>query len=178
MATCLITGGLTGNCKGSSGIYTVYLASRDTAVVSATNTDGKVIDVDVSSTPVVFYPYDMLQKTVAYKESRLVENGAVGFEKTISGTIVGMSQENKDLLDPIEKGESMAILKTKAGKYFLVGEFEGLEILPGEDGIGANITDLNGYLLELGCQEGERSKEVLATSVGVEAIVTVTITSS
>jgi len=178
---CTITDKGAKLCKTSAGIYTVYLATRpDTLYAPKDGTSTKIIDIDdkeTAGTAIEFFPYTGVQKTTSFEEALMAANGSAGFAKKVAITIQGMSQENKNLLIPIETGYSCAIIKTKAGKYFLVGEWEALESSEDVATIAAETDGLNGYPLVLVCEEGERSNEIEADNIVIDASGTLTVTS-
>lgn len=165
---CTIAAGTPIPCGNSGGNYELYLATKVVgfkATADATSTKITDIDSDGSATALVFYKFNLVNGTLKRSEPIASEGGSKGFNKTLEFTVAQMSQENKILLNPIIQGESVAVLKDKNNKWFLMGEFEALRIVSGEIGSGAAITDVNGYPVVLGSDEGELSNEIVSTAI-------------
>ena len=179
--TCIAAAGIDSQCKQAGGINEIYMATvpQTLAVTPDRATGGKVTDVDDDSTPLVFYKVSFENGTRTFKEARVVGIGTVGYEKSLAGTITGYSDANNVLLEPFERGESIAIAKDNNGLWFMMGDVNPLVIDAGEDGfVAPEITDVNGYQMAWIAKDGVRMREIDASKIVFGAADTITITTT
>ncbi len=164
--TCTIAAGSTIPCGNAGGAYELWLAQRPSGLTVAPVT-GKITDIDSdgSSTALTFYKFEVVNGTLKRNTPSVSENGSTGYTKSIEAVIAQMSQENNDLVEPIEHGTTIAIVKDRNEKYWLDGRYQGLRNMGAEAGSGAAITDVNGYNINIGCEENKRSNEVDSSDI-------------
>jgi hypothetical protein len=173
---CTITEGTTIPCGNAGGAYELWVAKRPAGLTVTPATD-KITDIDQdgAATALTFFKFEVVNGTLTRKTPSVSENGSTGYTKSIECSIAQMSQENNDLVEPLEHGETIAIVKDKNGKYWLDGRWQGLRNMGAEAGSGAAITDLNGYMINIGCEENKRSNEIDSTDI-VTAVTGLSIT--
>lgn len=158
---CNLTQGFTLDCRDSvGGIKEIYLANLDDKATLSSTNDG-VIDTFTLSTGEQFYTYELRKQTSSFTENITSsdENGTLFYEQEATIQLSKMESEKRNELYEVGKSRVMMIVLDRNGKYWLLGEEQGLT-LGGSGETGTAMGDLNGYSLTFTGQERVPAKEV------------------
>lgn len=172
--SCLLTSGIAKGCKDNmAGIKTVYLTNSINVTAISPVPDGTspadvgVIDtITMAASPNQYFyeftPNKMSSNWVENIQSN-VQNGTIAYEQVLT-IILGKNEATKrNQIKLIGQAEVVAIVEDRNGKYWLLGEENGLELTGGNSASGTALTDLNGWSLTLTGQEHDPAREVSAS---------------
>lgn len=157
---CTLTQDITKGCRDSvGGIKTIYLAelSRKGSVTQAS---GVITAWTMSSGS--FWTYELEMGVASYTQTIKPNrtNGTTYYEQSITFTIpktqATLSQEFKLLA----QNDLMVIALDRNGKYFLLGEANGLSMADSTNETGTAMADFNGYRITLTGSEETIAPEV------------------
>ena len=166
MSTCDITSGFTLGCRDNTGgIRNLYILSG--SVDSLTGEDvGLITEISGSG---VFYKFELFRQTSDYSEaiSSTPENGTVFYEQTVNAVFFKLQSSTRNQVRVLAKNPNLkVIVETNngsadgVGKFFYLGQENGLQLLSGTGQTGTAFGDLNGYSLAFTGQEPEPASEV------------------
>jgi hypothetical protein len=166
MSTCDITSGFTLGCRDNTGgIRNLYILSG--SVTSLTGEDvGLITDITGDG---VFYKFELFRQTSDYSEaiSSTPENGTVFYEQTVNAVFFKLQSATRNQVRVLAKNPNLkVIVETNngsvdgVGKFFYLGQENGLQLLSGTGATGTAFGDLNGYNLTFTGQEPEPAAEI------------------
>lgn len=166
MSTCDITSGFTLGCRDNTGgIRNLYILSG--SVTSLTGEDvGLITDISGAG---VFYKFELFRQTSDYSEaiSSTPENGTVFYEQTVNAVFFKLQSATRNQVRVLAKSPNLkVIVETNngsvdgVGKFFYLGQENGLQLLSGTGATGTAFGDLNGYNLTFTGQEPEPAAEI------------------
>lgn len=166
MATCDITSGFTLGCRDSSGgIKNLYILSGSVdTIVNAS--EGLISEMTGSGT---FYKFELFRQTSNYTETitSTPENGTVFYEQTVQAIFFKLQSATRNQMKVLAQNPNLkVIVETNngsvdgVGKFFYLGQLNGLQLTGGTGATGTAFGDLNGYTLDFAGQEPEPASEV------------------
>ena len=168
MATCDVTAGFTLGCRDNTGgIRNLYILSGSISSVSGST--GYITSISGSG---VFYKYELFRQTSDYSEAitSTPENGTVFYEQTANAVFFKLKSATRNQVSVLAKNPNLkVIVETNngstdgIGKFFLLGQENGVQLLSGTGQTGTAFGDLNGYNLTFTGQEPEPASEVSAS---------------
>ena len=162
---CALTQGYTlAGCKdGIGGIREVYFIEKSN-VSSYVKVSGVVTALTKASTK-RFWKYELQRATSTFVETieGVPDNGtyAINQELTIVLNRLETAVRNEIIL--LAKNNLYAVVKDRNGRFWLLGEQDGLDLTGGEGGPGTAGTDRSGHTLIFTGQESEFAAEVNST---------------
>lgn len=150
------------------GIAEVYLANK--ADVSAiTKTSGKVTGITMVSTA-TFKTYQFKPETASMSSNYQVNqaNGTNYVQTDLVLVFNRMETAKRIEVTAMAQGELIAIVKDSNGLYWLLGEYEPLQISAGDGLTGTARGDRNGYSVTLQDNSPEMPTEILVGTSGVD----------
>ena len=172
---CLLSSGIAKGCKDNAGGLKRILLANTTGAsgtgVTFTPSIGATADDIITSVAMgasadkfyEFVPNKMSSNWVENVQSN-VQNGTVGYEQVLT-MIFGKNEATKrNQVKLLGQAEVYAIVEDYNGKYFLLGEENGLELTGGSSSSGTTLTDLNGWNVVLGGNERVPAREIFVTS--------------
>ena len=166
MSTCDITSGFTLGCRDNTGgIRNLYILSGSVAALTGEDV-GLITDISGSG---VFYKFELFRQTSDYSEaiSSTPENGTVFYEQTVNAVFFKLQSSTRNQVRVLAKNPNLkVIVETNngsvdgVGKFFYLGQNNGLQLLSGTDATGTAFGDLNGYNLTFTGQEPEPASEI------------------
>jgi len=127
---------------------------------------GLITDISGSG---VFYKFELFRQTSDYSEaiSSTPENGTVFYEQTVNAVFFKLQSSTRNQVRVLAKNPNLkVIVETNngsvdgVGKFFYLGQNNGLQLLSGTGATGTAFGDLNGYNLTFTGQEPEPASEI------------------
>lgn len=173
MSTCDITSGFSLGCRDNvGGITNLYILSGSIDTVS-TVSEGLI---DAISGSGEFYKFELFRQTSDYSEAitSTPENGTVFYEQTVNAVFFKLQSATRNQVKVLAQNPNLkVIVETNngtvdgVGRYWLLGEDRGLQLLSGNGASGTAFGDLNGYNLTFTGQEPNPASEVSGSLAGV-----------
>lgn len=159
--SCALTQGLTLPCRDSKGglveIYLTELSNFNTK----TAVSGVLTAFDLA-TGKQFWVYKQIAESSEWKEAIQTsrENNSVFFEQDLEIRIPKMQASTRNEIMLLSQNLLMVIVKDRNGKYWMLGETNGMMLEPSEAGSGKAMGDFNGYTLKFKGKEEAAAQEV------------------
>jgi hypothetical protein len=179
MSTCDITSGFTLGCRDNSGgIKNLYILSGSISSV-ADESEGLINSISGSGE---FFQFELFRQTSDFSEaiSSTPENGTVFYEQTVNATFFKLQSATRNQVRVLAKNPDLKIIVETnngsvdgVGRYWLLGEENGVQLLSGTGQTGTAFGDLNGYTLTFTGQEPEPASEISGSLSGVVSGITV-----
>lgn len=170
MAVCNpLTEGITKGCENNiGGIRELYLADFENVdEVTRTSPDETITAITMIPGK-YFYKFEFNKNTSTFTEVTTTDQ-AIGSEvctQTITLVLNRREQEKRDTLLLLGKFKDLAaIVKDANGKYWYVGEYNGLNMTEKNSESGTSRTDRNGYTITFVGEEPEDACEVTEAAV-------------
>lgn len=173
MATCDITSGFTLGCRDNTGgIRNLYILSGSINTIT-TAVDGVITDLAGAG---VFYKFELFRQTSNYQESitSTPENGTVFYDQALTAVFFKMKQAVRNQINTLAINPNLKIVVETnngsvdgSGRFFLVGQENGAQLLSGTGATGTAFGDLNGYNLTFSAQEPFPASEIQANATDV-----------
>jgi len=181
--SCLLTSGWAKGCKDNAGGLKRILLANKGDVVSftegvmagsppSTDPSGEIITITMAALAswYEFVPNKMSSNWVENIQAN-TQNGTIGYEQVLTMIFAKNEAAKRNQVALLGQGEVYAIVEDYNGKYFLLGEFNGVELTGGSSASGTALSDLNGWTLTLSAMEPEPAKEVTSTAIATLDIV-------
>lgn len=145
---CALTSGYSLACRDSvGGLKSVYFIEIDN-VSGVTSSAGTASAISKANNR-AFYKYNLQRSTAnweeAYNDSS--ENGTSFHVQTLSIVLNKMQAATSQEIKLLAQNRLLAVVEDKNGKYWLLGQENGLERSGGKAGSGTASGDRNGYEL-------------------------------
>ena len=173
MSTCDITSGFSLGCRDNvGGITNLYILSGSIDAVT-TVSEGLI---DAISGSGEFYKFELFRQTSDYSEAitSTPENGTVFYEQTVNAVFFKLQSSTRNQVKVLAQNPNLkVIVETNngtvdgVGRYWLLGEDRGLQLLSGTGASGTAYGDLNGYNLTFTGQEPNPASEISGSLAGV-----------
>jgi hypothetical protein len=159
--SCALSQGYTLDCKDSLGGIKAAWFIAHSNVTAVTEASG-VVSAITKSAGKVFYKYQLVRNTSSVTENitSSVENGTVFYAQELSIILNKMQANTRNEILLLAKNNLMAVVEDANGKYWLLGEGNGLDLSGGNSGSGTAQGDRNGYTLTFSGGEKELAPEV------------------
>ena len=179
MSTCDITSGFTLGCRDNTGgIKNLYILSGSIDTVTDAS-EGLINGISGSGE---FFKYELFRQTSDFSEaiSATPENGTVFYEQTVNAVFFKLQSNTRNQVRVLAKNPDLKIIvetnngsEDGVGKYWLLGEQNGVQLLSGTGASGTAFGDLNGYSLTFTGQEPEPASEISGSLTSVVDGITV-----
>jgi len=179
MSTCDITSGFTLGCRDNSGgIKNLYILSG--SIDSITDASEGLIDAISGSGE--FFQFELFRQTSDFTEaiSSTPENGTVFYDQTVNATFFKLQSATRNQVRVLAKNPDLKVIvetnngsQDGIGRYWLLGEENGVQLLSGTGQTGTAFGDLNGYALTFTGQEPEPASEISGSLNDVVSGITV-----
>lgn len=170
--SCLLTSGIAKGCRDNSGgLKRVLLANKINidAIVPVQGSTGIPADagiitgITMAGSPTTYFyefiPNKMSSNWVENIQSNL-QNGTIGYEQVLTLIFAKNEATKRNQIKLMGQAELVAIVEDYNGKYWMLGEINGLELSGGSSASGTALTDLNGWNITLTGMEHEPAREV------------------
>lgn len=179
MSTCDITSGFTLGCRDNTGgIKNLYILSGSISSVGDAS-EGLINGITGSGE---FFKFELFRQTSDFSEaiSATPENGTVFYEQSVNAVFFKLQSSTRNQIRVLAKNPDLKIIvetnngsEDGVGKYWLLGEENGVQLLSGTGATGTAFGDLNGYNLTFTGQESEPASEISGSLTGVVDGITV-----
>jgi len=164
---CLFTDGIAKGCRNNSGGLKRALIQNKSEITSFTPAIGGVTDEGAITAVVMesgaqffeFIPNKMSSNWVENIQSN-VQNGTIGYEQVLNLIFSKNEAAKRNQIKLLGQAETVVIVEDYNGKYFVLGEENGVELTGGNSGSGTALTDLNGWNVTLGGMEHYPAREI------------------
>ena len=173
MATCDITSGFTLGCRDNSGgIKNLYILSG--SVSSITNASEGLINAMTGSGE--FFKFELFRQTSDYTETitSTPENGTIFYEQSVNAIFFKLQSATRNQMKVLAQNPNLKIIVETnngstdgVGKYFYLGQENGLQLTGGTGATGTAFGDLNGYTLNFVGQEPAPASEISGSDLSV-----------
>ena len=179
MATCDITSGFTLGCRDNvGGITNLYILSG--SITSVTDASEGLINGITGSGE--FFKFELFRQTSDFTEAinATPENGTVFYEQTVNAVFFKLQSATRNQVKVLAQNPDLKIIVETnngsvdgVGRYWLLGEDRGMQLLSGTGATGTAFGDLNGYTLTFTGQEPAPASELSGSLSGVLSGITV-----
>ena len=166
MSTCDITSGFTLGCRDNTGgIANLYILSG--SITSVTDASEGLISGITGSGE--FFKFELFRQTSDFSEAitSTPENGTVFYEQTLNAVFFKLQSSTRNQVKVLAQNPNLKIIVETnngtvdgVGRYWLLGEDRGMQLLSGTGATGTAFGDLNGYSLTFTGQEPNPSSEI------------------
>ena len=175
MAICTISNGVSRGCRDSAGgAYTFFIANYPSGTTTSAefltkDVDGKVTDFTGTTVAVAvpFYEFTPNKNSGEFTETYEVslENGTRGYAQMAKFSLSKIDQDKQNLVDQLATGNFLVVVKDRNSNFFLMGENDAAVLTGGNSGTGLELTNMNGYAIEMGSSEGKPAAQVDASAI-------------
>jgi len=183
--SCDILSGFTLGCRDNTGgIKALYILGPKAATptvaptfaVTSTDADGVIDGITGDGT---FYQFQLFRQTSNYAEeiTATPENGTVFYNQTCQAVFFKMKQAVRNQINTLAQNPNLVIVVETnngatddavagrgVGRFFLMGQNNGSQLLTGTGQSGTAFGDLNGYNLTFTGQEPFPASELLTNT--------------
>ena len=166
MSTCDITSGFTLGCRDNSGgIKNLYILSGS---ISSVNDASEGL-IDAISGSGEFFQFELFRQTSDFTETinATPENGTVFYEQSVNAVFFKLQSATRNQVKVIAQNPDLKLIvetnngaADNVGRYWLLGEENGMQLLSGTGATGTAFGDLNGYTLTFTGQEPVPASEL------------------
>ena len=166
MSTCDITSGFSLGCRDNvGGITNLYILSG--SITSVTDASEGLISGITGSGE--FFKFELFRQTSDFSEAitSTPENGTVFYEQTLNAVFFKLQSATRNQVKVLAQNPNLkVIVETNngtvdgVGRYWLLGEDRGMQLLSGTGATGLSFSDLNGYNLTFTGQEPNPASEI------------------
>ena len=166
MSTCDITSGFTLGCRDNvGGIANLYILSGSITTVD-TASEGLISGITGSGE---FFKFELFKQTSDFTEAITAtpENGTVFYEQTVNAVFFKLQSATRNQVKVLAQNPDLkVIVETNngtvdgVGRYWLLGQDRGMQLLSGTGASGTAYGDLSGYTLTFTGQEPNPASEI------------------
>ncbi len=163
---CDITSGFSLGCRDNTGgISSIYILSGSITSVG-TASEGLINGITGSG---AFYEFELFRQTSDFTETitSTPENGTVFYEQAVNAVFFKLQSSTRNQVKVLAQNPNLkVIVETNngtvdgVGRYWLLGEDRGMQLLSGTGATGTAFGDLNGYTLTFTGQEPNPASEI------------------
>ena len=164
MACDLTTGFLVGCNDSIGGVKAFYIDNMpDDGLTIAESATGEA--TSITGTNLAYWKYETTSAQGAasfFNDNPTINdaNGTSFFDQTATLVLNKMEQTKRNEIKLLARAKMSIIIEDNNGKYWLMGETNGVRLVSGENGTGTALGDRNGYSLSFQSQEFEPMREV------------------
>ncbi len=167
---CALTTGYTLSCRDSAGgIKSVYFIEFDN-VSGITESAGTATAISKANNG-RFYKYNLQRGTSNFEEAYndSAENGTSFHVQTLNIVLNKMQAATSQEIKLLAQNRLIAVVEDRNGKYWLLGQENGLERSGGSAASGTAMGDRNGYTLAF---TSDNKNPALEVSSGIISVLT------
>lgn len=166
---CDITSGFALGCRDNTGgIRNIYILSGSISNITYQNatTQGLITGISGSGS---FYQFELFRQTSDFSEAitSTPENGTVFYDQAVNAVFFKMQSSTRNQVKVLAQNPDLRIVVETnngsvdaVGKFFLIGQRNGAQLLSGTAQSGTGFGDLNGYNLTFSGQEPDPASEI------------------
>lgn len=164
--SCDITSGFTLGCRDNTGgIKNLYILSGSVDSIGEAS-EGLINSISGSGS---FFKFELFRQTSDYTETitSTPENGTIFYEQSVNAVFFKLQSATRNQVRVLAKNPDLkVIVETNngaddgIGKFFYLGEANGLQLLGGTAESGTAFGDRNGYALNFVGSEPQPASEL------------------
>ena len=176
MSTCDITSGFTLGCRSNTGgIKNLYILSGSVDTID-TGASGEITGISGSG---IFYQFELFRQTSDYTETITAtpENGTIVYDQAVNAVFFKLQQSTRNQVKVLAQNPNLKIVvetnngaTDAVGKWWYLGQENGLQLLSGTGASGLQFSDLNGYALQFTGQEPNPANEVSGSTSSFDGV--------
>lgn len=163
---CDITSGFSLGCRDNTGgVRNIYILSG--SVTSVTDaSEGLISEISGSG---VFYKFELFRQTSDFTETITAtpENGTIVYDQALNAVFFKLQSSTRNQVKVLAQNPDIKmVVETNngsddgVGKFFLLGQENGVQLLSGTGATGVSFADRNGYTLTFSGQEPFPASEI------------------
>ena len=161
---CILSNGIALGCKDSlGGIKEVYIGSTNATTVFTYDVDD-VIDTALLAPNFFTFEQRNEQGEFVQTGNHSVENGTNFWTQSVSLIFTKSDAEDRNTLMLLAQATLMVIVLDQNGKYWVVGESNGADLVSSTQSAGKAYGDLNGTTVSIEGKESSPAREMDATT--------------
>ena len=171
---CDITSGFTLGCRDNTGgVKNIYILSG--SVTSVTDaSEGLISEISGSGT---FYKFELFRQTSDFTETITAtpENGTIVYDQSLNAVFFKLQSSTRNQVKVLAQNPNIKmVVETNngsddgVGKFFYLGQENGVQLLSGTGATGVNFADRNGYTLTFSGQEPFPASEISGSATSFE----------
>ena len=167
---CVLTQSFLKECRDNvGGSIEFYFSNRPTTFSTTIGASG--ISAYVGTC--VWYKYVPRKQTSTFETTvkPSEENGTVFFESTAKVILTKMEQSKQNEIKLLSQADLLCIIKDQNGKYWLLGEVNGVSMVDSTASIGTAYGDRNGYELNFISMEPDKVNAILYAAFSAQIAV-------
>ncbi len=179
---CDITSGFTLGCRDNTGgVRNIYILSG--SVTSVTDaSEGLISDISGSG---IFYKFELFRQTSDFTETITAtpENGTIVYDQSLNAVFFKLQSSTRNQVKVLAQNPDIkVVVETNngsddgVGKFFYLGQENGVQLLSGTGATGTAFSDRNGYTLTFSGQEPFPASEISGSATSFsDALTGITI---
>ena len=179
---CDISSGFTLGCRDNAGgIKNIYILSGSVTTVTGYQS-GLITDISGDG---IFYKFELAKQTGDYTETlnASTENGTVFYEQAVNAPFHKMQSATRNQVKVLAQNPDLKVVvetnngaEDGVGKFFYLGQDNGLTLSGGTGASGTGFGDMNGYSLTFTGQEPLPASEISGSATSfADALTGITI---
>lgn len=163
--SCLINTGYALGCRDNiGGLQKAYIRNWSASTTYTYSATGVI--TGGTNTTTSFYTFEQRNETAEFipgEGQHSLENGTNFWNQNVNLMFHKYQASLRDLLYVMAQSELEVIVLDQNGKYFLVGEQNGANLIGSNASVGKAFGDLNGVTINLQAKEPAPAREISAT---------------
>jgi len=164
ITNCILDNGISLGCKDSlGGIKEAYIATFNGNEVYTIDTDDVITDITGTED---FFTFEQRNEQGEFVQTgnHSVENGTNFWTQTVSLIFTKSDAEDRNTLMLLAQSTLMVIVLDQNGKYWVVGEGNGADLVASTQSAGKAYGDLNGTTVTIEGKESSPAREMDAAT--------------
>lgn len=156
---CVINEGWVLGCRDNTGgVQRILIKSFDKNQTYTYNTDGAILTGTISET---FYEFEQTSEAAEFTQEgqHSIENGTNFWNQNVNLVFHKYQATLRDLLYVLAQKELTVLVQDQNGKWFLIGEQNGANLISSSANVGKAYGDMNGVLVGLQGKEPTPARE-------------------
>lgn len=158
---CALTQGYTLDCRDNVGGIKEKYVTEHANITAITAASGIITAITMAS-GTMFRKYELEKETGSFTENIQTNdaNGTIFYEQDSVMPIRKLQASLRNEIKLLAQNRLVIIEKDRNGKYWLLGENNGMELQPSTAATGTAMGDFNGYTLNFKGKEENPAQEV------------------
>ena len=164
---CNLTQSFLKSCRENvGGTLEFYFSNRPTTFSTTIGASG----ISAYTGTCSWYKYVPRKQTSTFTTNIKAseENGTVFYESTVQLILTKMEQNKQNEIYLLAQADLLCIVKDQNGKYWLLGEVNGVSLVDSSGTVGTAYGDRNGYELNFIASEPSKTNEILYSAFSAQ----------
>lgn len=171
--SCILNEGFALGCRDNTGgVQRVLIKSFDAAQTYTYDVDGAILTSAI--TPETFYEFEQPSEAAEFNPgegNHSIENGTNFWVQTVNLVFHKYQASLRDMLYVLAQKELTVLVQDQNGKWFIVGEQNGTNLIASSAKVGKAYGDMNGVTVSLQAKEPTSSRECTPAYIATLTIV-------